>query len=544
VNVAPIPTRAHPARPYQDEAAEGYDDRVRRSGGWVALVVAGLPALASAAHLPVATVEVPAGALPPGPAMASVEPRALEHFRYQETIVVRAGQPAHLRLPVAMPGDVEVVVRGAGGALWRVRTRAVMEETATRTFVGTAGELGQFGDLFQRDSGAASSRPALLVVDPTRASGLDCDTVRDVPLVSTIASAHLLDCAAAGAHLILVGTALERAAPGLHHPWGLGSVGWAQRMEGAVALYQTAYASAAAGDLAQRMLTYPRYGDRLPSPVGPRGVLLALAAYLALVVVCGLVVSRRPRRPLVTWGWFPAASVGATVVVALVGLLWHGGGGRLELVRASVLAPSGAGTERVFASVQSLGGRVYSLRLPWRDALLADVARPHRYGSPFRRTLGVVRLHEDREAETLQVDELAVNRMGDAGLTYLAPARRPTVRVERRGAGLWLVNTTGRPIDAARFCSREASIVLLDWKAGQARTVPAGSRATGPLPRMPILTYGDSGCGSMEADAFALLATGSEEPPPGARVDPPLPVTARWVELMLGPLPPPEGGAP
>jgi hypothetical protein len=206
---------------------------MRRSVWWLALALVAVPRMA-AAHFPVVDVDLPAGALPPGPAVVTVE-RADEVFREELHVRVRAGEPLHVRLNVRSEGTVTVVARGAGGAIWRGSALAIVEPfERPPIFVGSGDELDSFGRAPEQRHGP-DSVSTLVLRSPADGERLDCEWVIDVLLVATRPSDHLLDCAARGAHLVMIGghPALAPFPPGVHHLWGIGTAGWVESMTAA-----------------------------------------------------------------------------------------------------------------------------------------------------------------------------------------------------------------------------------------------------------------------------------------------------------------------
>jgi hypothetical protein len=256
------------------------------------------------------------------------------------------------------------------------------------------------------------------------------------------------------------------------------------------------------------------------------------------VLLGGALAARRAGRPLAAWAGVPAVVAGSILALLLVAARWEKDLAKVEILRTAVLAPSGAGTEWSSATVHTLGGGGYGLRLPWRDARLSEVNRPHRFGNPFSRAPAVVRLRHDQESGMLAVDDLAVGPLGWGRIKFYGAIHRPTVRVERRDEALWLVNTTGETVARASFCSHEGSAHLEAWPPGAAHRVDPASGQPSALEGMAEAELRGT-CAAIGPGGFVLLASGTGAASAGLAVAPPLPTIIRWADLVLGPLPDP-----
>jgi hypothetical protein len=359
----------------------------------------------------------------------------------------------------------------------------------------------------------------------------------------------LLDCAARGARLVLVGRdlagELARLAPGRRHLWGRGSATWVEDLTAAGAASgstPTSYSPSLAEMFSPRSLLAGALWRAPERSVGHGTVLAVLAAYLVLVVVCGILVSRRPRRPWVAWLWFPLTALAATAAVAVAGARWGAEGSRLELLRVATLAPSGAGSEGRLAVLSGVVSGVYQLILPWAGADLDEISRSHRFGSPFSRSAGGIDLLEDRTTGRLHASGLAVGRLGRTSLGCQDDVRRPVPRLERRDGALVAVNGTGRTLGRLSACNRAWRAVLDGLQPGEARPLPTrGSQLddTFDATHGPLAPALRGLCAAVDPDTFVMVVADARVDLP-VRVEPSLPTRSRGIDVVIGPLPPVE----
>lgn len=549
--------------------------RLRACGVLAAMAVPGtamahgLSGVAGLNHTPVVEVEIPAGALPPGPAVAETESRPGRRFRHSARInILAADEPTRARLWVDWPErEVMVVVRSASGPLWRAKIHTDNTKYVGAIFVGSADELAAFARALRAlGDGKSGADPAsgYRLLAPEDAARLGCDALAVPPHRTIVAhfpvtrESHLLGCAARGVRLVAVGSTLAKALgrlPTAERPWGLGSVAWADTFEQVAPLAGSQAQPGKQQDrqqesAVQQVLHWPRF---VASPGESRrgwshqAVLAVLGVYIVLVVVCGIVVSRRPRRPWVAWAWFPITAAVATGAIALAGTRWEDDLSRLELRRAAVLAPSGEGVERTFVAITGLQSRVYALKLPWRERSLLELSRQHRFGSPFARSAGQSELVEDAISGTLDVRGLAIGRLGQASIDSSANVQRPVPTLQWRDGDLWAVNTAERGLVRAVICTAAGAAAVDGWQPGEARRLALRSGdvigGTGNVSWAWAWAMRQV-CASLEADSFALLVEDGERRPhrsrPAVIVTPPVPVEAREADLVLGPLPPRE----
>lgn len=432
-------------------------------------------------------IEIPAGALPPGPALAEIAPGAgaqTEHaVRFEvppgDAVTVRLWVPYEVFGPVA-DDKVDLVVVSDTGERWLTEVEPWSADRSTYTagvprFIGTADQLAELAEAMR----AIGRQPEDLGLQLAAASSsLDCRELVGASFVVVDARGRgqeLLTCAARGARVVMVDqappVALTYQAAGSVARWGRGLVAWAPAFD--------ALAAAGVAALSVDSLRYEGWPDSIAampaqledegSPLGVAGVLLLLGLYVVVIGPVGYLVGIRPRRPALAWGWFPAVSALATAGAAAVGLAWQPEP-VVELGRTAVLSPQGVGLVHVQLRPDLPYGKGLSVTAPMVDADLGGAWPGRPFGSPFGRSVGALRIVEDRVAQRVEVSGLGSGSFGAPTLSWVdtVQLQPPLVRVE--GAGYRVDNPGPRDV--------VAGAVLAAGEHGRFGAIPAGGSTT------------------------------------------------------------------
>jgi len=392
------------------------------------------------------------------------------------------------------------------GEAWRdpgmtVRIRGAISETrhlqserasgvADLLFVGPAERYARFNKVFE----TGSPRPAFSVVAGKTVSRWPCleflTHVVSVVDEGEEVGVPAADCAAVGAQIVVVGKAragvLAAYPPDRFFPWGGGVAAWTESLEAAAHLVAGTVGSSA-------LAVAPSVNSRLMVDVSPQSLLqhdsqwseenriangkagnlvfVILFLYVGMASALGIWVSRRLRKPLLTWLWFPALSVATTGAVGLLG--WRPGQvGQLHSAEIVIVAPNGAGRVLQLARLVGRQSTVFSLDLPWRDAIPMQIDRGHRFGSPWQATAARLMLDEDQETGRMKVDGVTVSRNGVVDLSWVMPVQEPIAKVSPIDAQtLEIENTSRRTLSELSLCSGKLLAGGIDLKPGQKRRV-------------------------------------------------------------------------
>jgi len=469
-------------------------------------------------------VEIPAGAIPPGPAQGAL---ASQGSLYRVRFEMPAAGPAQITFwrdyrSGMPPGKTEAVITSDRGGTVRIPVDQTPESVrGSPLFLGSGDELAAFsraadakwkGDKLIDDE--AEPDPDLLALRTKRASLISGVTLVELSEIDArdcrrLAHARfvvvalrekesvqgLLDCAARGANVLLVGRvttpnggtdAFARLGVGTRAvPWGFGAVAWVPGMQAGIV--DTIAQLQAAGQASDHEYlisgTYSPFidedGEALQRVLGwtkPTGVpgstlvLLLLALYVAVIGPIGYFVGVRPRRAWLAWSWFPIVALGATIALTAVSTVWRGKPAQLVTDRTSLLAPTGAGLEHTNIRVQGSSSARYTVSMPWRDGDLRSVERGYRFGTPFARPAGALALTDDRIAGRLEVDGLTVGRFGTAGVSWVQPVAKGGIEISRRGDKFTIANHMVSSIRRA--------VIRSGMKCGQVDALPVGAERT------------------------------------------------------------------
>jgi hypothetical protein len=461
-------------------------------------------------------VEIPAGAIPPGPARGEL---AGQGSSYRVRFEMPAAGPAHITLwwdyrSGMQPGKTEAVITSDRGGAVRIPVDQAHESgRGAPLFLGSADELAAFSRAVgAKSNGAKPIDDEEEEADsdlPARArragliGGIELGALSEIgaPDCRRLAYARyvvvalrgkesiqgLLDCAARGADLLLVGRlttpnagadAFARLGVGTRAvPWGFGAVAWVQGMQAGIG--DTVAQIAARGQASdyQYLLSgaYSAFvddgvGEKAKGAPGSTLVLLLLALYVAVIGPVGYFVGVRPRRAWLAWSWFPIVALGATIALTAVSTIWRAKAAQLVIHRTSVLAPNGAGLESANIRLQGSSSARYTVSVPWRDGDPRSVERGYRFGTPLARPAGSLALTEDRIAGRFYVDGLTVGRFGTAGLSWVQPVAKGGVEITRRGDKFTIANHMVSPIRRALI----TGVTL----CGQVDALPVGAERT------------------------------------------------------------------
>ncbi len=378
-------------------------------------------------------LEVPAGALPPGP--ATVRSRDT-HSAAQHVVRfdVAATGPTPVRVwsawsvsPTGM-GETWFDVTSEAGGTWSYVVDPMQDWSAPSSYgvvvLGAPGDLATLAEL-SRSAARAGWAPleGLALGDPG-----DADSCRALVTAQLVVStrpaeaAALADCAARGATVLIVGP--DAPVDGLPADqsarWGRGALAWTPALDPQAASLALALASADVQG-AGSSLDYLPPPQRLEDPtIGPAAVLVLLLLYLVSICVVGVAVGIRPRRPLAAWGWFPAVAGVATAGAIGVGLVWRDAP-EVTVMTVDQRAPNGVGLRRTTLHVDAAYGKTYALDVDWQDADLGQLAPSAGYGSPFGSSVPPTRIEEDRLSGHTALSGLAPGQYGQASLGWVEP---------------------------------------------------------------------------------------------------------------------------
>lgn len=445
--------------------------------------------------------EIPAGALPPGRAVAEMNAGP---NRYRVRFEMPAAGPAR----ISMWGDPrlpaqDVVVRSERGGTFHTTVESSHDDDGgAALFLGSAEQLAAFS----RAAAVASTVVASNVNDVTKGIELGARSEIATPDCRRLARARhvvvvlergdtanaLLACAARGAKLLVIGEprgseaasdgdarAFARLATGPQAvAWGFGAIAWLPKMS--VGVGEAIAQVDAAGRNAEldAMLAGGYRGAftelDAASPKGVPGstlVLVLLALYVAVIGPVGYFVGVRPRRAWLAWSWFPMIALAATIALTLGSTLWRGKAAQLAVNRVAMVGPTGVGLEAASVRLEGSSSARFSISLPWRDADLREFERGYRLGTPFAPPAGSLTVTDDRIAGRLTIDGLAVGRYGTADIAWLAPTERGGAEVSWRGRELAIVNRASRPLRRAVVRTVGLCGTIDALAAGAAQTV-------------------------------------------------------------------------
>ncbi len=424
------------------------------------------------------------------------------------------------------PG-MTVRIRGAVS-----ETRHLQSERASGgtglLFVGQAERFAEFNKVYEATVSATAklstdvTRPAFSVVAGKAVSRWPCleflTHVVSVVDVGEEVGVPAADCASVGAQLVVVGKAragaLAAYPPDRFFPWGGGVAAWTETLEAAAVLVAGTTGSSELAVAPYRnnglmvdvsphsLLQQPDDSpdeNRIANGQAANWVFVILFLYVGVASALGIWVSRRLRRPLLTWLWFPALSLATTVAVGLLG--WRPGqDGKLRSAEIVIVAPDGAG--RALHLTRLLGRRstVFSLDLPWRDAIPMQIDRGHRFGSPWQAAAATLRLDEDQVAGRMKVHGVTVSRNGEVDLSWVMPVQESIAKVSAIDAQtLEIENTSQRVFWGLSLCSGKQLAGGLSLQPGQKQRV---SR----IPPETALISPGMGCEQVPDTAFMLVA--------------------------------------
>jgi uncharacterized membrane protein len=425
------------------------------------------------------------------------------------------------------PG-VTVRLRGAVSETRHLQSERAAGGTGL-LFVGPAERFAGFNKVFEATVSEVAklstnaANPAFSVVVGKAVSRWPCleflTHVVSVVDVGEDVGVPAADCAAVGAQLVVVGKdragALAAYPPDRFVPWGGGVAAWTESLDAAAKLVAGTVNSSELAvapyrnngllvDVSPHALLQndSQWSDKNRIANGKAGnlVFVILFLYVGMASALGIWVSRRLRRPLLTWLWFPALSVATTVAVGLLG--WRPGqGGQLHSAEIVVVAPDGAGRALHLARLVGRQSTVFSLDLPWRDAIPMQIDRGHRFGSPWQAAAATLELDEDRVAGRMKVNGVTVSRNGVVDLSWVMPVKESIAKVSPIDAQtLEIENTSRRTLSDLSLCSGKQLAGGISLKPGQKHRV---SRT--PLESVALSSPG-MGCELVPDTAFMLVS--------------------------------------
>ncbi len=531
----------------------------------VALFCAGAPPASAETVWPgagagfaVATVEIPAGALPPGPAVVELdEPQSVG---FSARFAMPSSGPASVRLwsdeKAVGDAEVAVVARAASGSVWRTRIKRPVgrgEVHGNARFLGSADEMAALVNAASGSPGAQTALAGLELGTRAELQAPDCRRLAHARVVVAVLAAGqsptaLLACVARGAAMVIVGgqpePALDRSrASDVAVPepvaWGIGVVVRVPAVTGDVG---NAIAAVARVELPHELVSGSEFRDsslittRSEVP-GAWLVLALLALYVIVIGPVGYVVGVRPRRPLLAWSWFPLVALGATLALVIASAAWRSSPTQLIVTRVRVTSPTGVGLEAT--ELELYGNRADRFTVAVSSADDADISRAHRgfrFGTPFSSPAGGLAVTDDRVASRLTFRGLSVGRFVSAGAGFVAPVTGSALRLRHQDGRAVVDNQTDRPIRRVMVV-RGRGICRVDG------VVPA--RGVAPLGRCGPLS-GDELANdwfltgveqiarvTLPVDGYALVAE-LEAPPAAVVVHPDATVIARHAQIVVG----------
>jgi hypothetical protein len=207
-----------------------------------------------------------------------------------------------------------------------------------------------------------------------------------------------------------------------------------------------------------------------------------------------------------------------------------------------VLDPGGAGLEATSWRLQGAAHASFTLDVPWRDADLARIDRPWRFGSPLSRPAGPIGLDEDTARGRMRVAPLAVAAGGPASLAAIAPVAAAAPRVHRRGGAWSIENPLGVPLQRVVLAAGAASGTISDLPPGATRAIslsPGDGGVTGWQESWWWAALGSQPLAArVPAGAYLLVAETAEPAPRDVTLSPAAAVRARALRIVVGPAPP------
>jgi hypothetical protein len=521
---------------------------------------------------PSAQVEIPAGALPPGPAELRDDGPPDAPARVTLRFEMPKGHPAELRIPVFLEdhrnlkqgqgGEARLpfIARSDSGATWRgsVPTSEMHAQTGREVvFLGTAARLEELTAAARRhalpsqlqyfESGVHVSSPK-----DTVARGCRFVAAKALVVAADVTPEQgevLRGCASVGANVLFIGKDVAGEAgafpPGEAVAWGLGAIAWAPVLDDLAVRGVLDFPSVSDLQRDQRTrLTW--IDDAQPGPdadaswrVRRRVVLAFLLLYVAVLGPVGYVVDRRARRPWLAWAWLPAVAATGTGVLAVSLAATEEGRRAVGDVRVvSMTTPGGDGLETTTLRIQGTRPDAYGVTLPWRDAD-GRFAATFRYGSPFGAGSRGLELHGDDVRGEMTARGLGVSRYAQPTASATQPVRRVVPRLEQKDGQWSLVNATQEPI-------AYAEVVVGGLSAVVRGLAPGASQPVGALRAIPhtiddaehsrahrqveALTYALSG------QRYAIVAE-TTSAAPGVTTAPPIPLVVDTLRVVLGQLP-------
>jgi hypothetical protein len=540
-------------------------------------------------------VQIPAGAVPPGPARGEL---SSEGSRYRVRFEMPAVGPTHVTFwrdyrSGTAPEKFDAVITSDRGGTVHIPVEQTRDSSrGAPLFLGSADELAAFSravratpkgarliddDEEQEDPDLAGARTQKAnLIDgielgaPSEIAAPDCRRLAYARFVVVALRGKesvqgLFDCAARGADLLLVGRlttpnagtdAFARLGVGTRVvPWGHGAVGWFPRVQAGI------------GDAVAQLNALGQFNDYQyvvsgafpsvvddPSAGKPKGVpgsslvLVLLALYVAVIGPIGYFVGVRPRRAWLAWSWFPLVALGATIALAAVSTVWRGKPAQLVATRSSLLAPTGAGLENTDIRLQGSSSARYAVSVPWRDGDLRSVERGYRFGTPFAPPAGTLAVTDDRIAGRLEIDGLTVGRFGTAGVSWVQPVAMGGVEVARRGDKFTIANHMVRPIRRAVIRSATLCGQVDALPVGAERTVAAVDceRVTLPENAAKNSWYAAAATRveSLKPAPGAVLLVAEIEEPASVEAHPAVESRSNDIVMVRGPLPGEEPEAP
>jgi hypothetical protein len=461
-------------------------------------------------------VEIPAGALPPGPATGELSG---DGSRFRVRFEMPATGPAHVtfwrdyRSP--QPPQFEAVIRSDRGRVFRTAVEPTREaRRGPPLFLGTADQLAAFsravGDSRPKPPRPANGPDPIAGIElgaPSEIATPDCRRLAFARYVVVALNGNesvqgLLDCAARGAGVLIIGRlagepdagalALARLGVGSRIvPWGSGSVVWYPEMRDGMDETITRIAVTEGMNDYNYLLTgsFGSFVSADPKPKGVPGaslVFVLLALYVVVIGPIGYFVGVRPRRAWLAWSWFPLVALGATIALTAVSTVWRGKPAELVVNRTWLVSPTGAGLQNTDIRLQGSSAARYSVSVPWRDGDLRSIERGYRFGTPFAQPAGSLAMVDDRIAGRLDVDGLTVGRFGTAGVSWVEPVALGGIDVARRGGDAFTIaNHMGRPIRravirGARLCGLIEDLGPGGWSATAAVDCETLKESTNP----------------------------------------------------------------
>ncbi len=518
-------------------------------------------------------VDIRADALPPGPARAWIpEARSVVHT---VRFVTRAGARTSLRLLLSsedmrrldmMKVDEFVSVRAESdtGAEWSTTVASPMrhwEPTRSEAvFIGDPDEWSALSRQIDALHGVTEAARRALgdvrVLTPARGASLGCRAIAERALViaaspSGFEAEGVPPCVARGARMLLIGQgwgALPPEALGRPVPWGMGRLAFSPAIDSVAARAATDSIVGERGlpmheASLERLFRMMRGSTVIRTdavrPVPMKQVLLLLAGYVLLIGPAGYAIGRLTRKTWLAWAWFPLASLGGAAAILVTTEAAASRRAEVHLTEASITDARGNGLSRTDAILEGGESEVYDLSTAWRDADLGPLRRPFRFGSPFARPAGPIRLDEDDGAGTMSMQGLAVNRRGALPLSWVAPVDGTTVpEVEWRGTEIWLKNPTPQMLSNARL--------VLHGRIGRVSAIAGGTRkkivfSNDPADRETERFMRDWVAWPLEtmapSDGYLLIAEYSGARSATLRISPKILLVPSVMRVVVGPAP-------